>query len=117
MRLQDKKLLNLFRALPAAEQETLLAFAEFLESRSAGEKQPVSLAPLAIPRPAEERVVQAIKRLRETYPMLDHGKMLHEISDHMTQHVMQGKAAAEVIDALESVFRAHYERMMGNGER
>lgn len=117
MRPQDKKLLNIFRELPAEQQETLSAFAEFLASRSAVIKPPVASEPQAIPRPAEEKVVHAIKRLRETYPMLDHSKMLHEVSHHMTQHVMQGRAAQDVIDELEVVFRAHYERMIGAGEQ
>jgi len=116
MRPQDKKLLGLFRDLAAEQQETLLAFAEFLASRAAA-KPTIAGQPLAIPRPEEEKVVQAIKRLRETYPMLDHGKMLHEVSHHMTQHVMQGKAAKDVIDELELVFRAHYERMMGETDQ
>lgn len=117
MRPQDKKLLNFFRELPVEQQDTLLAFAEFLAGRAAGTKPPVASQPQAIPRPAEEKVVQAIKRLRETYPMLDHGKMLHEVSLHMTQHVMHGRAAKDVIDELELVFRAHYERMTGNSEQ
>lgn len=117
MRTQDKKLLNLFRELPDVDQDTLLAFAEFLAGRAANSRPPVAQEPQAIPRPAEEKVVQAIKRLRETYPMLDHGTMLHEVSHHMTQHVMQGRSAKDVIDELELVFRAHYERMTGNGEQ
>ena len=113
----EKKLLGMYRELPADQQETLLAFAEFLASRAAVNKPAVPSEPQSIPRPAEERVVQAIKRLRETYPMLDHSKMLHEVSEHMTQHVMQGKPAQEVIDQLELVFRAHYERMAGTDEQ
>jgi hypothetical protein len=117
MRTQDKKLLSLFRELPEPEQATLLAFAEFLAGRSAASRLPVASEPQPIPRPAEEKVVQAIRRLRETYPMLDHGKMLHEVSHHMTQHVMQGRPAREVIDELELVFRAHFERMRGAGDQ
>ena len=41
--------------------------------------------------------------------MLDKAKMLHESSTLMTQHVMQGRAAADVIDDLEAVFRRYYE--------
>ena len=117
MRPQDKKLLGFFRELPAEQQETLLAFAEFLAGRTGANQSPVAAEPQAIPRPDEEKVVQAIKRLRETYPMLDHGKMLHEVSQHMTQHVMHGRPAKEVIDELELVFRAHYERMAGTSEQ
>jgi hypothetical protein len=117
MRPQDRKLLSLFRALPAGQQDTLLTFAEFLAQREGSEVAPAAAEPLAIPRPAEEKVVQAIKRLRETYPMLDHGKLLHEVSHRMTQHVMQGRPANEVIDELELVFRAHYERTADAGDQ
>jgi len=117
MRPQDKKLLNIFRELPADQQDTLLTFAEFLAGRATIGKPPVAAEPQPIPRPPEEKVVQAVRRLRETYPMLDHGKMLHEVSHHMTQHVMQGRAAKEVIDELELVFRAHYERMTGGEDQ
>jgi hypothetical protein len=111
MKRDEKDLLKHFRALPPEQQETLISFAEFLATRAAqtpreyGEPEP-------IPRPADERVVQAIKRLRLTYPMLDHSTMLHELSDFMTQHLVMGKPAQEVIDELEVVFRRHYDRLM-----
>lgn len=111
---QEKKLLQTFRQLPEAERASVLAFAEFLASRAA--RPDIPREPLPIPRPAEEKVIHAVRRLRETYPMLDHGKMLHEVSHLMTQHVMQGRPAKEVIDELELLFRAHYERMMGEQE-
>ena len=108
MKRDEKELLRLFRALPIEQQDTLCAFAEFLNSRAVD--TPLEIGePENIPRPAEEKVVQAIKRLRMTYPTLDHSKMLHEISEHMTQHVMMGKPAAVVINELETVFRQHYE--------
>lgn len=110
MKRDEKELLRLFRALPIEQQDTLFAFAEFLSSRAVD--TPLEIGePEIIPRPVEEKVVQAIKRLRITYPMLDHSKMLHEISEHMTQHVMMGKPAAAVIDELETVFRQHYEAL------
>ena len=110
MKRDEKELLRLFRDLPPEQQETLFAFAEFLSNRAI--TTPLQIGdPEIIPRPAEEKVVQAIKRLRITYPMLDHSKMLHEISEHMTQHVMMGKPAATVIDELETVFRQHYEAL------
>jgi hypothetical protein len=71
------------------------------------------LEPKAIPRPAEENVVAALKRLRETYHMLDHSKMLHEASALMAQHMMQGRPAPEVIDELEEIFQQHYSRLTG----
>ena len=108
MKRDEKDLLNLFRALPPEQQETLFSFAEFLAARAAETSREWS-EPEPIPRPAEEKVVHAIKRLRATYPMLDLSKMLYEVSEVMTLHVMQGKPAVEVIDELEAKFRSRYE--------
>ena len=38
--------------------------------------------------------------------------MLNETSTFMTQHIMQGRAAAEVIDDLEAMFRNFYEKQI-----
>ena len=113
MKRDEREFLKCLRGLPPEEQETLFAFAEFLAARAAQTPREIG-EPQAIPRPAKESVVQAIKRLRLTYPMLDHGKMLHELTDYMTQHLMLGKPAAEVIDALETVFRQHFEQLQQN---
>ncbi len=111
----DERLLELFRRLPAAEQETALAFVEFLVTRSGVDVEPAPVPePQPIPRPDNESVIAAIRRLSESYPMLDRSKMLHETSGLMAQHVMQGRAAAEVIDELELLFRRHYVRQFGS---
>lgn len=107
----EKRIVELFGQLPEAERQTLLDFAEFLASRcEPGE--PVSLEPVAIPRPREESVVAAMKRLRETYHMLDHSKLLHEASGLMAQHLMQGRPAPEVIDELEQMFLRYFEKLV-----
>ena len=110
MKAGEKKLLELFRALPEAERATLLDFAEFLASRAAPAAREVS-GPLPIPRPDDETVVKAIRRLMETYPMLDRGKLLHETAHYMTQHVIHGRPASEVIGELETLFAGHYRRL------
>ena len=105
---REKRLLRLFRALEAQEQDTLLAFAEFLNA-SRGPQAPTELPkPELIPRPDKESVVAAIRRLSKSYPMLDKSRMLNDTSNLMTQHVMQGRPAEEVVDQLEEVFRRHY---------
>lgn len=111
----EAKLLGLFRRLPAAERDTLLAFAEFLSARrcEAGTDPEAVPVPEPLPRPETESVVAAIKRLSAVYHMLDRSKMLHETSALMAQHMMQGRAAVEVIDELEVVFRRHYEKQYG----
>lgn len=110
---EEKRLIGLFARLDPAQQETLLAFAEFLVVRAPqpsvpdeppGEPEPVE-------RPADETVVMAIRRLTRTYPMLDRRKLFDATSRFMAQHALHGRAAAEVIDELEVVFAEHYRRM------
>jgi len=109
-----ERLLTILGDLPAVQAEQLLEYAEFLHERHGGDQE--ASAPLDIPRPAEESVIRAIRRLHATYPMLDPAKLLREASELMTQHVTQGRAAVEVIEELEVLFRAHYERLSGGGE-
>jgi hypothetical protein len=116
-RLEDQ-VLALFRALPAGDQATLLAFAEFLRSRAGAVAAPVAPeAPAPVPepetiaRPEQESVVKAVKRLSRTYPMLDKSKILNETSALVAQHVIQGRDAVEVIDELEVVFRRFYQEL------
>ncbi len=115
----EKRLAEIVQRLPAAQAQALLEFAEFLLLRhgAATMEEKVSAAipsPLDIPRPNEETVVKAIKRLRTTYPMLDARKLLNQTSELMTQHIVQGREAGEVIEELEILFRAHYERLAGS---
>ncbi len=120
----EKRLSEIVRRLPAAQAAALLEFAEFLLIRhgSTGAEAAPGIttaeipAPLDIPRPAEESVVKAVKRLRATYPMLDARKLLNETSAIMTQHVMQGRDKIEVIEELEILFRTHYEKLIGNNK-
>ena len=106
----EGRLAEIYDRLPEAERKSLLDFAEFLAERAGDPEPEVAQQPLDIPRPEEENVVAAMKRLRETYPMIDHGKLLHECSGLMAEHMMQGRPAPEVIDELEQLFQKHYEK-------
>jgi hypothetical protein len=105
----DKRLQEILDQLPEAQVQQLLEYAQFLLARH-GAKNP-NVEPLVIPRPAEESVVKAIQRLRETYPMLDPAKLLNETAALMMQHVMQGRDASVVIDELEVLFQRHYRKV------
>jgi hypothetical protein len=115
----ERRLGRLFRRLDPESRRTLLRFAEFLAERGDGAGaspgRDSAQAPDAIreprpePRPAGESVVAAIRRLRRIYPMLDTGELLNHASGLMASHVLQGRAAAEVIDDLEALFAKHYE--------
>ncbi|MFA5082268.1 MAG: hypothetical protein WC474_06980 [Hydrogenophilaceae bacterium] len=103
----EKRLLKFYRTLSNSGRTSLLDYADFLASRDNGQAA-VSETPLDIPRPAEESVVKAIKRLMATYPMLGRDKLLHETSALMTRHVVHKQPAVEVIDELESLFKRYY---------
>lgn len=107
----ERRLLKLFRKLPATERDTLLRFAQFLCHVDSADSPPSQ--PLPLPRPEKETVIGAIKRLSSTYFMLEKDKLLPEISAAVAEHVLQGRNAAEVIDRLEALFRRHYEAEHG----
>jgi hypothetical protein len=118
----QQRLLSLYRQMSKSGQRSLLDFAAFLVQRedaaaetTGGDAAPVR-EPLDVPRPADETVIAAIRRLSQTFPMLDKDGILHEASALMTAHVMRGKPSAEVIDELEAVFRRHYERVKSTPE-
>ncbi len=109
MTADERRLLNLYRALSESRRAGLLDYAEFLLARVMPEAEAVPLIPLELPRPAQESVVKAIKRLRTTYPMLDRAKLIHETAALMSQHLVQGRDAVEVINDLEALFLHHYQ--------
>lgn len=118
---QQRRLLSCFDQLDEAGRETLLAFAEFLQSRQSSVDAPEAGSvsaqePRDIERPPKESVVKAIKRLSQTYYMLEREKLLDQTSSLMMSHVLQGRDAVSVIDELEVVFSEHYERYRQQGE-
>jgi len=115
MTADERHLLRLYRALSPSRREGLFDYGEFLLARVQPDAPEVPSEPLDIPRPAQESVVKAIKRLRETYPMLDRAKILNETSALMTQHLVHGKPAPTVIDELETLFRHHFETLQSAG--
>ncbi len=115
----QRRLLRLYRDMPDSARESLLSFAEFLvQQHPAAEPMaaPPSTQPGIIRRPESESVVAALRRLAQSFPMLDKGELLHEASDLMSAHVLQGRPAAEVIDELEALFRRHHERTESDGD-
>lgn len=109
----EKQLLKAFARLNEEGRRSLLDYAEFLAERSP-EPEVQSMARVEIARPEEESVIAAIKRLSATYPMLDPSLMLHETSGLMSQHLIQGREAVEVIDELELLFTRYYEKACGD---
>lgn len=112
---KERKLIKFFKLLDETNQESLLAFAEFLTSRGINKDhesvESFPSLPLNIARPEKESVVKAIKRLSATYPMVDKESILHPISAVMTSHIMQGKAAEDAVDELQDLFLKEYNKI------
>ncbi|MCB1637443.1 MAG: hypothetical protein KDI15_01200, partial [Thiothrix sp.] len=107
----EKRLRRLFRQMPEQDRATLLRFAEFLAASPVAPLVDAGLTqPLDIPRPPQESVVKAIRRLSTTYPMLEKERLLHQTSGLMSEHVIKGRAAAEIIDELEALFAGQYQQ-------
>ena len=109
---KNSRLSALYQSLSSEDQQTLMAFAEFLKQQSSSKKEsePQQLQlPGNMERPQQESVVAAIRRLSSCYPMLEKETLLHETSDLMSSHILKGRAAAEVIDDLEELFSTRYD--------
>ncbi len=111
MKKSETKLLKQFRTLSEEAQFSVIQFCDFLSSQQASTAQDIA-EPDIIPRPENESVVLAMRRLSKTYFMLDNDSILHEASSLMSQHVLQGREASEVIDQLEILFKKQYNALL-----
>jgi len=122
---QEQILLDFYRSLSEQDAQTLLRFAEFLASGVApaisepGLQAPVEAPsndeipkPVLAERPENEKVVDALKRLSASYPMLEKKKLLDKASALVAQHVMFKQPAELVINQLEDMFKKAYEQFV-----
>ncbi len=108
-----QRLTQLLNGMSPEHKQSLIDYAEFLKQKSKQDVQQQEpqekLQPNASSRPDEENIINAIKRLRASYFMLNTDGLLNETSSLMTQHIVHGRAAIEVIDELEILFEQHYQ--------
>ena len=104
------RLVEITEQLNRDEQAALLEYAEFMLTRSEHAQTLAIPDPVEIPRPDEETVIAAMRRLSDTYPMLNKDKILHEAAGLMSEHVMQGLEANIVIDKLQILFEGHFQK-------
>ncbi len=113
----ESKLLDIFSDLDQNDQNSVLSFARFLLDNAKQDGRLIVVEePQEIPRPKEERVVAAIKRLSATFPMLKKNTMLNETAALMSEHILKGRAAVEVIDELEVLFKVRYDAFCAQRE-
>ena len=106
-KLEERQLRAVLEALTDAEVVSVLDFAQYLRDRRRTAQKP-STEIVEIPRPEDESVIAAIRRLTQTYPTLDRGTVFNEASSLMTRHVVQGESREDTIDRLEALFQSRY---------
>lgn len=105
-----EQLQRLFSGLAEPDRHALIRYAEFLSANGPEDELPaVKEDPVELPRPEEEKVIYAIRRLAQTYPMLNHDRLLRQSADLMSAHLVNGRPASDVIDELEAMFLTHYQ--------
>lgn len=117
---KSKRLISIYDGLDSSAQQSLMDYAEFLQSRAkaGADSEPAGLQePNLIPAQEGESVIQALKRLSSSYPMLDKSRLLNDTSVLVTEHTLQGRERDEVIAELELVFEQHYQSYQDEGTK
>ena len=112
---EERKLCKLYKSLGDNQRETLLVFAEFLNEKfvDAGiveDAEAVLQLPILIEITENESVVKGIKRLKSSYFMIEDDNLLHEVSALMSEHIMKGVSAEDIILRIEAVFKKFYQQ-------
>lgn len=100
----DARLAALHARLDERARAMLLEFAEFLAARA---EAPGAVRVVTL-RPTHETVLHAVRRLNRSYPMLDRAKLMRPVGDLLSQHLVDGRDAVEVIDELEAFYAAAF---------
>ena len=111
MKRDAKALSDLFNTLDKDRQQSLFDYAEFLQTKAGNLQQNIG-EPVEVPRAENETVVGAIKRLKQTYPMIDSMEVFAVASNLMTEHMVQGRDAEEVINQIEVLFEDTYKKLL-----
>jgi hypothetical protein len=104
-------LIELYESMDDERKRSLCDFADFLYARA----EPISKeipAPEDVPRPQQETVVGAVKRLKGKYHMVESMAVFSAASSLMTDHMVKGRDVVEVIDEMEVLFAEAYEKLL-----
>ena len=112
----SKALTELYESLDDERKQSLCDFADFLYARAEPVVKEVP-PPEDIPRPEEETVVGAIKRLKSKYHMVESMSVFSRASSLMTDHMVSGRDVVEVIDEMEALFDEAYNNLLNELEQ
>ncbi len=107
----SQDLIDLYEAMDDNRKKSLSDFADFLYAQA----EPITKEippPDDVPRPEQETVVGAVKRLKIKYHMVESMAVFSEASSLMTDHMVKGRDVVEVIDEMEVLFEAAYKKLV-----
>jgi hypothetical protein len=107
----SEALIDLYESMDDERKRSLCDFADFLYARA----EPISKeipAPEEVPRPQQETVVGAVKRLKTKYHMIESMTVFSAASALMTDHMVKGRDVIEVIDEMEILFEEAYDKLL-----
>lgn len=107
----SQQLVDLYESMDDECKQSLSDFADFLYEKSGPVVKEIP-PPDEIPRPQEESVVGAIKRLKTTYHMVESMTVFSAASSLMTEHMVKGRDVTEVIDEMEVLFEEAYQNLI-----
>ena len=111
----SQQLIELYESMDEDRKRSLCDFADYLYTLA----DPISkevLPPEDIPRPEKETVVGAVKRLKLSYHMVESMTVFSAASSLMTDHMVKGRDAVEVIGEMEQLFEDAYQKLLKDNE-
>lgn len=111
----SQQLISVYESMDEQSRQSLSDFADFLYERSTPVVKQVP-PPKEIPRPPQETVVGAIKRLKSSYHMVENMAVFSAASSLMTDHMVKGRELDEVVEEMEKLFEEAYRKMLQDNE-
>lgn len=111
----SKQLIDLYEAMDDERKLSLGDFADFLYAKAGPVVKEIP-PPEDVPRPEQETVVGAVKRLKIKYHMVESMTVFSAASSLMTDHMVKGRDVAEVIDEMEVLFEEAYKNLLQDVE-
>ncbi len=111
----SKELIDLYEAMDDERKLSLCDFADFLYAKAGPVVKEIP-PPEDVPRPEQETVVGAVKRLKIKYHMVESMTVFSAASALMTDHMVKGRDVVEVIDEMEVLFEEAYKNLLQDVE-
>ncbi len=111
----SKELIDLYEAMDDERKRSLCDFADFLYAKAGPVVKEIP-PPEEVPRPEQETVVGAVKRLKTKYHMVESMTVFSAASSLMTDHMVKGRDVDEVIDEMEVLFEEAYKNLLQDVE-